>query len=322
MPVGYETESGHRCGRNGQREEPGKRMSQAQAQWAREAWSCGWPAPAKLNLFLHITGQRADGYHDLQTLFQFLDYGDSLAFRLRADGAVHRAAGMDSVAPEHDLALRAACALQATAGIERGADIFVTKQIPGGSGLGGGSSDAATALMALNRLWGAGLSLRELAEIALGLGADVPVFVHGHAAWAEGVGEKLDSVAPREPWYLVIVPSVEVSTAELFGAPELTRDCAPMTMRDFLSRGGSNVFELPARSRYPAVAEALDWLAAQGVTPRLTGTGAGVFGACGSEAEARVARARLPAGWYGFTARGSNRSRLATRMAALTERHR
>lgn len=294
-------------------------MSQADTRQEPGGWSCGWPAPAKLNLFLHITGRRADGYHALQTLFQFLDHGDSLAFRTRSDGAVRRVAGTASVMPDDDLAVRAARTLQAAAGIETGADICITKQIPAGGGLGGGSSDAATTLVALNRLWGAGLSPRDLAEIGVGLGADVPVFVHGRAAWAEGVGEELEPVDPREPWYLVIVPPVEVSTGALFGAPELTRDCPPMTMRDFLARGGSNVFELPVRNRYPAAAEALDWLSEQGVTPRLTGTGASVFGACGSESEARAARGRLPAGWYGFTARGSNRSRLATRMAALAE---
>lgn len=295
-------------------------MSQADNATVSGYWSCGWPAPAKLNLFLHITGQRSDGYHELQTLFQFLDHGDSLAFRVRADGAVRRVAGMASVAPDDDLAIRAARALQAAAGVEIGADICITKQIPAGSGLGGGSSDSATTLIALNRLWGAGLSPQELAEIGLGLGADVPVFVHGRAAWAEGVGEELEPVEPREPWYLVIVPPVEVSTGALFGAPELTRDCPPMTMRDFLARGGANVFELPVRNRYPAVAEALAWLSAQGVTPRLTGTGASIFGAFGSEAEARATRVRLPAGWYGFVAAGSNRSRLATRIAALDER--
>lgn len=297
-------------------------MSPVDARWHRGGWSCGWPAPAKLNLFLHITGRRADGYHALQTLFQFLDHGDSLAFRARTDGLVRRVGGMASVSPDDDLAIRAARALQAAAGIETGADICITKQIPAGSGLGGGSSDAATALVALNRLWGAGLSASELAGIGLGLGADIPVFVHGRSAWAEGVGEELEPVDPREPWYLVIVPPVEVSTGALFGAPELTRDCTPMTMRDFLARGGSNVFERPVRSRYPAVAEALDWLSAQGVTPRMTGTGASVSGACGSEAQARAARARLPAGWYGFAARGSNRSRLATRMTALAEQER
>lgn len=295
-------------------------MSFADTGWEQGRWSCGWPAPAKLNLFLHITGRRADGYHTLQTLFQFLDHGDSLAFRRRADGAVRRVGGMASVAPGDDLAIRAALALQAATGVEAGADICITKQLPAGSGLGGGSSDAATALVALDRLWGTGLSATELGRIGLALGADVPVFVHGRAAWAEGVGEELAPVEPREPWYLVIVPHVEVSTGALFGAPELTRDCPPMTMRDFLARGGANVFELPVRERYPAVAEALDWLKAEGVTPRLTGTGASVFGAFGSESEARATRARLPTGWYGFTARGSNRSRLATRTAALDAR--
>jgi 4-diphosphocytidyl-2-C-methyl-D-erythritol kinase len=295
-------------------------VSAAHGQGETSRWSCGWPAPAKLNLFLHITGRRDDGYHTLQTLFQFLDHGDALAFRPRGDGAVRRLGGMASVVCEADLAVRAARALQAAAGIEAGVDICITKHIPAGGGLGGGSSDAATTLVALNRLWGAGLSAPELARIGLGLGADVPVFVHGRAAWAEGVGEELESVDPREPWYLVIVPPVEVSTGALFAAPELTRDCPPMTMRDFLARGGSNVFEGPVRARYPAVSEALDWLSAQGVTPRLTGTGASVFGAWGSEAEARAARARLPAGWHGFVARGSNRSRLATRMAALDAR--
>ncbi len=295
-------------------------MSSADTRRDRGHWSCGWPAPAKLNLFLHITGQRADGYHALQTLFQFLDHGDSLAFRLRADAGIRRLGGMAAVAPEDDLAIRAARALQAAAGIDAGADIAITKQIPAGGGLGGGSSDAATTLVALNRLWGAGLSPARLAQIGLGLGSDVPVFVHGRAAWAEGVGEELEPVEPREPWYLVIVPPVEVSTGALFGAPELTRDCPPMTMRDFLAGGGGNVFQLPVRHRYPEVAEALDWLSAQGMKPRLTGTGASVFGACGSEPEARAARARMPAGWYGFTARGSNRSRLATRMTALAER--
>lgn len=295
-------------------------MPRASTRWERGGWSCGWPAPAKLNLFLHITGRRADCYHELQTLFQFLDHGDSLAFRARPDGAIRRVAGIASVESDHDLAVRAARALQAAAGVGTGADICITKQIPAGSGLGGGSSDAATTLIALNRLWEGGLSTPALADIGLGLGADVPVFVHGQAAWAEGVGEELESVEPREPWYLVIVPPVEVSTGVLFGAPELTRDCPPMTMRDFLARGGSNVFQLPVRSRYPEVAEALDWLSAQGVTPRLTGTGASMFGAWGSESEARAARARLPKGWHGFAARGSNRSRLATRIEALAER--
>ena len=284
---------------------------------AAGAWSCGWPAPAKLNLFLHITGRRADGYHTLQTLFQFLDWGDTLALRPRADGVIQRVAGAGDVAPHEDLVVRAAMALQAATGAADGADILVDKHIPSGGGLGGGSSDAATTLVALDHLWETGLDAGELARIGLELGADVPVFVHGRAAWAEGVGEELTFVEPREPWYLVVDPGVRVSTAALFDAPELTRQCPTMTMHDFLSGRGANVFEAPARERFPAVAAALDWLAACGVTPRLTGTGACVFGAFAGEAEARAARARLPADWHGYVARGENRSRLATRREAL-----
>lgn len=283
------------------------------------AWSCGWPAPAKLNLFLHITGRRADGYHALQTLFQFLDWGDTLALRPRTDGVIRRVAGAAGIAAGEDLAVRAALALQSATGSEAGADILVDKHIPSGGGLGGGSSDAATALVALDHLWQTDLGPADLARIGLGLGADVPMFVHGRAAWAEGVGEQLTFVEPREPWYLVIDPGVRVATRELFDAPELTRQCPSMTMHDFLSGGGSNVFEAPVRRRFPAVAAALDWLAEQGVTPRLTGTGACVFGAFADEQEARAARARVPAEWHGYVARGENRSRLATRIDALAD---
>lgn len=280
-------------------------------------WSCAWPAPAKINLFLHVTGRRADGRHELQTLFQFLDHGDTLCFRVRADGLIRRVFGAPDVAPADDLTVRAARRLQELAGTSLGADIAVTKRLPGGGGLGGGSSDAATTLLALDRLWDTGLGRADLAAIALELGADVPVFVAGHAAWAEGVGEQLTPAEPREPWYLVLVPPVTVSTAEAFADPELTRDHPPIRMRDFLAGAGVNVFEAPVRRRFPAVAEALDWLADRGLTPRLTGTGACVFGAFTEESSARAARAALPAGWRGFVARGTNRSPLATRIAAL-----
>jgi len=282
-------------------------------------WSCGWPAPAKINLFLHVTGRRDDGYHTLQTLFQFLDFGDGLSYLVRRDGVVRRVFGMTAVPEGEDLAIRAAQRLREYAGIRGGADIAVTKRLPAGGGLGGGSSDAATTLVALNHLWQAGLDRADLKEIALELGADVPVFVHGHAAWAEGVGEWLTDAEPREPWYLVIVPPVSVPTASIFGAPELTRDRAPITIRDFLSGGGENVCEMPVRHRFPAVAEALDWLAAQGVQPHLSGTGASVFAAFRDESEARLARASLPSRWNGFVARGANRSPLATRVRALVE---
>ncbi len=282
-------------------------------------WSCGWPAPAKVNLFLHITGRRADGRHELQTLFQFLDYGDGLAFRVREDGAIRRRFGAADVDVSSDLAVRAAERLQAAAGTSAGADIGVTKRLPAGGGVGGGSSDAATTLIALNHLWQTGLYPRQLAGLALELGADVPVFVRGQSAWAEGIGERLTPVEPRESWYLVIVPPVSVATGEIFEAPELTRDCPPITMHDFLSRGADNVCEGPVRRRYPAVAQALDWLAVRGTTPRLSGTGACVFGAFAEESVARTTRADLPRAWRGFVARGRNRSPLAARIAALTE---
>lgn len=282
-------------------------------------WSCGWPAPAKVNLFLRVTGRRRDGRHELQTLFQFLDHGDGLAFRVRSDGAIRRRFGAAGVPEDEDLAVRAARALQTLSGTSAGVDIAVTKRLPAGGGIGGGSSDAATTLVALNHLWDTRLYGRQLRELALDLGADVPVFVGGQAAWAEGVGEELTPAEPRESWYLVVAPPVAVATGEVFEAPELTRDSPPITMRDFLSQGAENVCEGPVRRRYPVVAEALDWLAAQGVTPRMSGTGACVFGAFAEESTARDARAALPADWHGFVARGRNRSPLATRLAALTE---
>ncbi len=283
-------------------------------------WSCGWPAPAKINLFLHITGRRDDGLHELQTLFQFLEYGDALAFRLRDDGGIERPIGPASIAARNDLAVRAANLLQEAAGSTQGVDIALTKHIPVGGGLGGGSSDAATALIALNHLWQTGLNQSELAALALQLGADVPVFIGGHAAWAEGAGERLAATEPREPWYLVVAPPVVIATGEVFADPELTRNRAPITIRDFLSHGGGNDCEPVVRRRFPEVGEALDWLAENGTTPRLSGTGACVFGAFVDEDRARIAYANMPPGWRGFVSRGTNRSPLAVRMAALTGR--
>ena len=268
-----------------------------------------WPAPAKLNLFLHITGRRDDGYHLLQTVFQFLDFGDELRFRLRADGAIHRVTDLPGVPPEQDLVVRAAAALQAAAGAAQGVDIEVTKRLPMGGGLGGGSSNAATVLVALNALWECGLSESELAAIGLKLGADVPIFVHGHAAWAEGVGEKLSPVDPPEPWYVVLAPQVTVSTAEVFSDPQLIRNCPPITIRDFLAGQGTNVCEPLVRRRYPQVDAALEALSRYG-TPRMTGTGASVFAAFGDEATARQALERLGDSWQGFVARGRNTSPL------------
>ncbi len=273
-----------------------------------------WPAPAKLNLFLHITGRRPDGFHLLQTVFQFLDYGDDLYFSLRDDGVVQRRSELPGVAPEQDLVVRAARLLQRESGCGLGVEIAVVKRLPMGGGLGGGSSDAATTLVALNALWGLGFDGERLAQLGLALGADVPVFVRGRAAWAEGVGERLQPVELPEPWYLVLVPAVSVATAAVFGAQELTRDCPPITIRDFLAGMGSNVCEPVVRRRFPAVAAALDWLA-QFAPARMTGTGSCVFAAFESEAAARQAYAALPAGMSGFVARGTNRSPLLARLA-------
>lgn len=276
-----------------------------------------WPAPAKLNLFLHITGRRSDGYHLLQTVFQFLDHGDELRFRLRDDGQITRSNPLVEVSAERDLTIRAAKALQHAGYCRLGVDIHLTKRLPIGGGLGGGSSDAATVLVALNTLWRCGLSMDALMSLGLGLGADVPAFVYGHSAWAEGVGERLQSLDLPEQWFVVIQPPVEVSTAQVFAAPELTRNCTPITIPDFLSRGGDNVCEPAVRRRYPEVAEVLDWLSEFSMA-RLTGTGSCVFAAFPARAEARKVFDRLPTRWRGFVARGLNRSPLQARLAAET----
>ncbi len=277
-------------------------------------WSCGWPAPAKINLFLHVTGQRSNGYHELQTLFQFLDWGDALAFRVRDDGIVQRYFGASEIAEDDDLVVRAARALQARASVSTGVDIAVTKHLPSAGGLGGGSSDAATTLAALNSLWGCWLSPAALASLGGELGADVPAFLYGHSAWGEGIGDELTPYEPREAHYLVVVPPVAVPTASVFTDPELTRNHPLITIRDFLDGAAGNDCLPVVRARFPEVARALDWLASLGVTPRLSGTGACVFAAFGDEAAARAARRRLPAEWRGFVARGRNLSALATRL--------
>lgn len=268
-----------------------------------------WPAPAKLNLFLHVTGRRADGYHTLQTVFQFLDYGDRLYFAPRGDGVIRRFGGPPGVSDDADLCVRAARLLQQAAGIHTGVDIYNDKRLPVGGGLGGGSSDAATTLWVLNRLWLAGLEPAPLAVLGLRLGADVPVFLFGRAAWAEGVGELLTPVEPPRPWYLVLDPAVSVSTAAIFADPELTRNTREMTISDFLSGGGHNDCEPVVRRRHPEIAAALDWLN-RFAPARLTGTGACVFASFPTQAEAVSVWRRLPAGWTGFVARGENRSPL------------
>ena len=272
-----------------------------------------WPAPAKLNLFLHITGQRADGYHELQTLFQFLTYGDWLYFDIQG-GQDIRLSGTPAGVPEaDDLCVKAARLLQETTGCAAGVTIYNDKRLPTGAGLGGGSSDAATTLTVLNKLWKLGLETRQLAELGLRLGADVPVFIHGNSAWAEGVGEILTPVTPPEGWFLVLIPPVNVSTAGIFSDAELTRDTPQMKIPDLLSGCGQNDCEALVRRRYPEVAAALDWL--DRFSPaRMTGTGGGVFAAFDSEADAQAVADQVPGGWESFVARGVNRSPLLSAM--------
>ena len=279
------------------------------------ALSRDWPAPGKLNLFLHITGRRADGYHLLQTVFQLLSYGDSLDFGLRQDGLIQRSDGPQGVTAEQDLTVRAAKLLQRHTGTGLGADILLRKHLPMQAGLGGGSSDAATTLVALNRLWGTGLQAAELGRLALELGADVPVFVGGHSAWAEGIGEQLTPLELPEYWFLVVDPGSRVATAEIFQAPELTRNSPPITISGFRSGTGHNDFEPLVRARYPQVREALDWLGTEGPA-RLTGSGGSVFAAFEEKAAAERLLNDLPRGWQGFVARGCNRSPLLERLGA------
>ncbi len=282
---------------------------------APDGWSL-WPAPAKLNLFLRIVGRREDGYHLLQTVFQLLDWGDTVALRPRADGRILRHRGAVGVAPQDDLALRAAEALRRRAGsVGAGADIDLAKRIPQGGGFGGGSSDAATVLVALNHLWDLGLGEDDLAELGLTLGADVPVFVRGASAFAEGVGERLTPLALPERCYLLVDSGVQVPTAELFRAPDLTRDCPATTISGFISGSVSeNVFEPVLRTRSPEIAAMLDRLGQFG-RAQVTGTGGGLFVAFDHPDAAQAARQALPQGWRSWVVRGVNESPLRQRLA-------
>jgi len=281
-----------------------------------DAGGC-WPAPAKLNLFLHVTGRRRDGYHELQTLFQFLDYGDSLWFEPDASGVVTLQGGLPQVPPERNLIVRAARGLAERTGCGKGVRIRIEKRLPVGGGLGGGSSDAATTLVALNLLWGLGLGGEELAALGLALGADVPVFVRGSAAWAEGVGEQLTPVEVLdEPWYLVLHPAVTVSTAEIFSDPRLTRNAPRITIPDFLSGACGNSLEAVVVRRYPQVGRALAWLSRY-QPARMTGSGASVFARFPDRQAAEAVMQQLPAPWTGFVARGCNQSPLLDRLRAL-----
>ncbi|HEY6452666.1 MAG TPA: 4-(cytidine 5'-diphospho)-2-C-methyl-D-erythritol kinase [Steroidobacteraceae bacterium] len=279
-----------------------------------------WPAPAKLNLFLHVVGRYPDGYHELQTLFQLIDLHDEIGLAPRADGRIERLTGPPQIEAERDLTVRAARALQQHTGTHLGAELHVVKHIPAGGGLGGGSSDAATVLLGLNRLWGIGLGLGELSRLGLALGADVPLFIHGTSAWGEGRGERLESVELPAHWFLIVHPGVAVSTAEIFQAAELTRNSSLITIRAFWSGQTRNVCEPVVRKRYPAVAAALDWLEAQFEThshscARLTGTGACIFASFEHEQDARQIAQRVPREWSSFVVRGLNRSPLHAMLA-------
>ena len=283
-----------------------------------------WPAPAKLNLFLQITGKRDDGYHELQTVFQFLDLTDRLRFVVRDDGKIIRKTDHEGVKPEDDLVVKAAKALQSASGTQQGADIYLQKILPMGGGVGGGSSDAATTLVVLNCLWETGLSIEQLGEIGLQLGADVPIFIYGQASFATGVGEQFEAVSPRESWYLVVQPDVHVSTSKIFSNSQLTRDSSAIRICD-LQIGTKNeaqvfdelgnVFEPVVAEQYPEIAEVIQHLRKTSKA-RLTGTGACVFASFDSKEEAEQALNKLPDHWTAFVARGLNRSPLQAMLDA------
>jgi 4-diphosphocytidyl-2-C-methyl-D-erythritol kinase len=271
-----------------------------------------WPAPAKLNWFLHVVGQREDGYHLLQTAFQFLDYTDELSFSVRADNKIELTCNLPSLISDN-LILRAAQLLQGLTSKASGVDIYLNKKIPIGAGLGGGSSNAATTLVALNRLWDLQLSTAELLKLAIKLGADVPVFVHGHATWAEGIGEQFTDIDLPEPWFLVLVPPCSVATAKIFSATELTRRSAPITIQEFLDGSIStrNDCEPVVRLLYPEVGQALDWLS-QFSPARLTGSGGCVFAAFDTKMQAEIIAHKVTAPFKSIIAKGRNYSPLLT----------
>jgi len=281
-----------------------------------DAWT-RWPAPAKLNLFLHIVGRREDGYHLLQTAFQLLDWGDEVRLRVRDDGKICRIDPLPGVPDDVDLGVRAAHALKRATGCRLGADIAIEKRVPIGGGLGGGSSDAATVLVALNALWRTELDADALAEIAVGLGADVPVFVRGTSAWAEGIGEQLTPIELPDRWFVIVDPGVPVPTRELFQVPELTRNSPQLTIPLFVSGVPTgNAFEPVVRGRFPAVAAALDWLGRHGEA-RLSGSGGAVFAAVASRDAGEAILAAMPAGFRGWVVRGVNDSPLRQRVRPL-----
>lgn len=264
------------------------------------------PAPAKINLFLHIVGRRPDGYHLLQTAFRMLDWGDEITLRRRDDGLILRTTDVPGVPAESDLVVRAARALQAVSGSPFGAEIGVSKRIPMGGGLGGGSSDAASVLLALNRLWGCGLSRQALQDLGLKLGADVPFFIFGETAFAEGVGEALRPLAVPPAWYVMVAPPVSVPTAEIFSARELTRDTEILIMQGFAAHKTRNDMQAVVCMKYREVAESLEWLLRYG-DARMSGSGACLFAPFDSEERAKQVAARAPSGWKVWVAQGLDR---------------
>ena len=281
------------------------------ASMAPTDWDRDWPAPAKLNLFLHVVGRRADGYHLLQTVFRFIDHGDLLRFAPRDDGRVVLADPLPGVPPETDLTVRAAQALRDATGCRAGVTIRLDKRLPLGGGLGGGSSDAATTLIALNCLWGTGLDDASLQQIGLRLGADVPVFIHGRTTFAEGIGERFTDVDAPPRWYLVVVPPVAVPTPTVFRAPELRRDTPSIRAADWREGFGANDLEPVACALFPEVADTLRHLRRHG-DARMSGSGASCFVAFDDGAAARRAFAECPPGSAGFVAQGLDRHPLCT----------
>ncbi|MCH9639454.1 MAG: 4-(cytidine 5'-diphospho)-2-C-methyl-D-erythritol kinase [Betaproteobacteria bacterium] len=265
-----------------------------------------FPAPAKINLFLHVIGRRQDGYHLLQTVFRFLDFSDQLSFAVRPDGLIKLHTPISGVPEEQDLCVRAAKLLQKESGVNLGIDIHLKKIIPMGGGLGGGSSDAATTLLALNQMWGLNWDKQQLIALGLQLGADVPVFVFGKNAFAEGIGEKLAAVKLPSAWYLVLIPPVQVSTAEIFTSKELTRNTIPIKIPPFSIWQGHNDLQSVVCQKYPDVARYLEWLKQLKNTTiaAMSGSGACVFAEFTTEIAARTAFENIPAGMSGFVARG------------------
>jgi 4-diphosphocytidyl-2-C-methyl-D-erythritol kinase len=277
------------------------------------------PAPAKLNLFLHITGVRDDGYHNLQTIFQLLDYSDEVTLKRRLDGVINRVSGLASVEPEDDLIVKAARALQKHTGTNYGVDLGVSKVLPIGGGIGGGSSDAATTLLGLNQLWQCNVPQQELLSIARSIGADVPVFVNGHSAWAEGIGEDLTPLELPEKWYIVIHPNVFISTKKLFSSKLLTRNKTVLRMRIFPTADNENVFESVVRNEYPEVEKSLQWLS-KFAPARMTGTGSCVFASFESKQQAVAVMQQLPRKWVAFVAKAVNNSPLLDALKLYADR--